>query len=66
MVPLCFSGTATASNHQGLIYEVLFTNSRIVSEGEKITFMWVPAHSGVPENEKADKLTKEAIRNEIV
>ncbi len=56
--------SGSARNHQDLVYEILFTNSRLARQGGNIVFMWVPAHSGVPG--LLDKLAKEAVRRENV
>lgn len=42
--------TGSATNHQDLVYEMLFNNSRLVYQGKHVVFMWVPAHSGIPGN----------------
>ncbi len=56
----------TARHHQDLLYEIMLNHSRVVSQGTEITFMWVPAHIGIPGNEKADRMAKEAVKRERV
>ncbi len=53
-------------NHQELLYEILFTNSRISKQGKNLTYMWVPAHVGIQGNEKVDRRAKEATKKEHV
>ena len=48
------------------MYEILFTNSRLVYQGVTVVFMWVPAHAGIPGNERVDKLAKEAVKKGAV
>ena len=55
-----------SSSRQGLLFEVLQTITRIVQQGRKLKFLWVPAHIGIKGNEKADEMAKEALEKEIV
>ena len=55
-----------SSSRQGLLYEVLMSVTRCVSQGTEIKFMWVPAHVGVEGNEQADELAKRALTKEKV
>ena len=55
-----------SSSHQGLLFEVLQSITRIVQQGRQIHFLWVPAHVGVKGNEKADKMAKKALEKEKV
>ena len=50
-----------SNSRQGLLYEILQLVTRIVSNGCKLHFLWVPAHVGVMGNEKADKMAKKAL-----
>ena len=54
----------TVKTHQEILYEILVNTSRLIQQGREITFMWVPAHSGIQGNEKADKIAKEAGKKE--
>ncbi len=47
------SGTAT--NHQGLLYDILFIYITAVIE---YAFMWVPGHSGMKGRQASKKATK--------
>lgn len=58
--------SGTSKYHHDLVYEILFTYSRITRLGKDVVLMWVPAHSGIPGNEKADKVAKEAVMKEQV
>lgn len=49
-----------------ILLEVLQTIFRINMMGLVISFVWVPAHYGVPGNEEADKIAKEATRRSQV
>ena len=68
-VVICTDSTAVlasmrsfhSSSRQGLLYEILQLVTRIVSNGCKLHFLWVPAHVGVLGNEKADKMAKKAL-----
>lgn len=50
-----------SSCRQGLLYNVLQLTTKIVQEGGRVHFLWVPAHVGVTGNEKADELAKKAL-----
>ena len=39
--------------------------SRLVASGNEVAIYWVPAHSGVTGNEKADEMAKEAAGNRV-
>ena len=57
--------TGVTKSHLDILYEVLLVNSRLVRQGKNYTFLWLPAHSGIQGNEKADKVAKEAVKKEI-
>ena len=40
----------TVKTHQEILYEILVKTSRLIQQGKEITFMWVPAHSGIQGN----------------
>ncbi len=42
----------------------LIARTRAVLQGRKVRFVYVPGHSGIPMNERADELAREAIRTE--
>ena len=59
-------GVGTAKSHQYLIYEILMAIRSVSVRGVVIPLMWVPAHTGISGNEKADKLAKGAVKKENV
>ena len=59
-------GVGTAKSHQDLVYEILMAIRSVSVRGVGISLMWVPAHTGISGNEKADKLAKAAVKKENV
>ena len=45
---------------------ILYLNTRMVSQGRRITFLWVPVHLVILGNERADKLAKKAVKKCII
>ncbi len=55
----------TKSNPE-LIPQILQTAQQLVNMGNNITLLWIPAHVGIPGNEKADKLAKNALSHPTI
>lgn len=64
MAALTSIKVGSGKHHLELLYDLLFTNSRLVNQGKGI--MWVPEHIGIPDNERADKAANEAASREQV
>ncbi len=55
-----------SKSRQDILYEILYSVTRITNQGGQVTFLWVPAHIGVKGNEKVDKVAKKALKKEKV
>ena len=51
-------GTVPSSS---LHVDIFNLHHRLSNSGTQILFLWIPSHSGIPGNEKADKYAKEAL-----
>ncbi|KAM3606960.1 uncharacterized protein V6R79_000107 [Siganus canaliculatus] len=49
-----------------IVVECLCSLLRVERSGCQVCFVWVPSHSGVEGNERADKLAKEALMREAI
>ena len=47
-------------NHP-FIYDLINLNNQCKSMGKSVVFAWIPSHVGIPGNERADRLAKEAL-----
>eukprot|EP00745_Piridium_sociabile_P032507 TRINITY_DN548_c0_g1_i12.p1 TRINITY_DN548_c0_g1~~TRINITY_DN548_c0_g1_i12.p1 ORF type:complete len:1198 (+),score=205.51 TRINITY_DN548_c0_g1_i12:1881-5474(+) len=50
-------------NRKELQAEILFLAHQIIRKGTDLVLMWLPAHTGINGNERADKAAKEATKN---
>ncbi len=55
-----------SKSQQDILYEILYSVTRITNQGGQVKFVWVPAHLGVKGNEKVDKVAKKALKKEKV
>lgn len=51
-------GIGTSCSRQALTHEILCAIREVTRRGIEVSLMWVPAHIGIPTNEKVDKLAK--------
>ena len=61
---LCSIRSDTSYSKQDLLYETMSVHTAIRQQGIEIVFLWVPAHVGILDNERVDKLAKQAVRKE--
>ncbi len=55
-----------SKSRQDILYEILYSVTRITNQGGQVTFVWVPAHIGVKGDGKVDKVAKKALKKEKV
>ncbi len=51
-----------ASDTKSLLIEDWIEKLTVLSEVNQVTIMWIPGHSGIQQNETADRLAREAAR----
>ena len=50
------------SSREDVVKEIVVVCHRLITRGTDIVLQWVPSHVGVPGNESADRVAKQAAR----